>query len=246
MKQIDGYSIPDVFDAYKMMFWNLHDVTSILKAYNMVQWSKYIDHWSRTHGQRFTTPYQRGEILMVDLGAMNYGFELAYSHPVVVLYSTLDMLFVIPGSSKRFGCGKKDTIDATSANDGFNKNTGLLLNHMRWIHKNRVKQTTGTLTSSRILEKIEKYNLTLNEEYHKEVADRARVTRQLRADKFNLAQQVEQQKQEILNKQSEISESQLELENYKKGMVEGLEKLKEQTSDETALELINLLLLQKN
>lgn len=239
MKQTDGHSVSEVYDAYKMMFWNMHDLTSKLKAYDMVQWSKYIDHWSRTQGRRFTTSYQRGEILMADLGAMNFGYEFGYTHPVVVLYETLDMLFIIPGSSKKFGQNKSNIVDATRVNDGFNKDTGLLLNQMRWMHKSRVKQTTGNQTSPQVLEKIEKFNLQLNHEYQKEVQQRAKTAKQLRADRYHLTQQIKQQQEEIFNKETEIKRIQSEFGQYKKTIEDGLEKLREQISNEETLELIN-------
>lgn len=212
MKQTDGLQVPDVSEAYKLMVWNMHDITSKFKAYNMVQWIKNIDHWSSTYGQRYTTAYSRGEILMVDLGAMNYGYEFSYPHPSVVIYETLDMVFIVPGSSKKFGTGQRGIINATSVNDGFDKDTGLLLYNMRWIHKNRIKHSTGRQTSPRVLKEVEQFILQLNHEYHQGVQVRAQSSRRLRTNIYHLHQQIQQQAQAIQKKDQDIQQKTKEIE----------------------------------
>jgi len=207
MKQTEGQQVPDIAKSYRLMLWNLHDVVSNFKAYNMVQWAKYIDHWSSTQGRRYTTAYSRGEILMADLGAMNYGYEFSYPHPCVVVYETVDMLFVVPGSSKRFGRNHRGIIDATRANDGFDKDTGLLLYNMRWIHKNRVKHTTGRQTSPRVLQDIEQFILKLNHEFHQEIRQRAQSNKRLRANVYQLHQQIQQHRQTIQDNEQKLQEN---------------------------------------
>ncbi|WP_405131062.1 hypothetical protein MHB43_31810 [Paenibacillus sp. FSL H8-0317] len=216
MKQTDGQQVPDVVNAYKLMLWNMHDITSKFKAYNMVQWTKYIDHWSNTYGRRFTTNYSRGDILMVDLGAMNYGYEFSYTHPVIVVYETLDMVFVVPGSSKKFGIHQQGVVDATSANDGFDRDTGLLLYNMRWIHKNRIKHATGRQTSQRILKKIEEFNLRINHEYHQEVQRRAESNKKLRTKVYDLNQEIRQLQNSINQNEHKLIQSETKIQTQER------------------------------
>lgn len=192
---------------------------------------------------------------MVDLGAMNFGYEFSYSHPAVVLYSTEDMLYIVPGSSKKFGLGKRGIIDAMNALDGFDKDTGLLLYNMRWIHKNRVKHSTGKQTSQRVLKNIEDFILRLNHEYHEEVKRRAQSNKRLRTnvhllhqETHRLQQIIHEKEQVIEHKEQMILKHERRLEKYRNHFdkMDGIiELLKKQHLSSEIQELIGSLALEK-
>ena len=72
-------------------------------------------------------------------------------------------ILVAPCSSKKFGRGFTDIIDAR-VSDGFAKNTGIQIEEFRWVNKNRVISKVGKV-SPRILEEINKAKLkALSEE----------------------------------------------------------------------------------
>src|SRR5690606_4887240 len=116
--------------------------------------------------------YNRGDIVMVDLGATNYGHEFQYTHPTVVLWSTKYKVYVVPGTSSKKRLDKPESIakDIIKANildhnkmyDGFEKPTALLIWDARWVDKKRIVSGVLGKASSRILDLIdaETYKLT--------------------------------------------------------------------------------------
>lgn len=198
-KSSPGRSEPAVFDEYKKMTWNLIEVVGELDVYNMGQWVKHVDKWSDTRGKTHTPKYHRADILMVDFGAMNYGFEFSYEHPCVVLVERKHQLLVVPGSTKKFNSGHPEHLDAYPS-DGFQRNTGLLLEAARWVHKNRVVSNTGRKASQRIIDAIEQHNLSYNSMHRKAIEEKNKEIRQLRLVDYQQKQQiadlqVEQQRQ---------------------------------------------------
>jgi hypothetical protein len=117
-----------------------------------------------------TTYYEPGTILMVDLGATNMGNEPMYEHPCVVLINDFKMVLVAPCSSKKYGRGHANVIDATPA-DGFHVNTGIQMGSFRWIDKKRVTNVMGAVTDPTLLHRMEMYILNLFPAYHTAAAD---------------------------------------------------------------------------
>ena len=115
----------------------------------MAHWTNNADRWISNRTTTNTTGYARGTIIFADLGATNFKYEPSFTHPCVVLDQNRNFILVAPCSSKKYGKGYPEIVDATPA-DGFSCNTGIQTNGIRWISKNRVISTIGT-TSSRIL-----------------------------------------------------------------------------------------------
>ncbi|MBR0426659.1 MAG: type II toxin-antitoxin system PemK/MazF family toxin [Clostridia bacterium] len=93
------------------------------------------------------TKYSLGEIFLVDLGWNNYDREFAYIHPAIVIKETATKIFIVPCSS---GTPRKDKIgniypkfEVGTANDGFQRNTVVMLYEARYIDKNRIISRLG-------------------------------------------------------------------------------------------------------
>lgn len=87
------------------------------------------------------------------------------------------MMMVVPCSSKKYGKGYGGIIDATTS-EGFRKNTGIQIESVRWIHKNRVISTVGKVEST-VLNKIDTYLLNTIPTYKKEKVRFNVINRQL-------------------------------------------------------------------
>lgn len=215
-----GSQLPVVYNEFKKMTWNVIDEVGKWNVYKMGQWTKHINKWSSTMERTYTTKYSRGNILMVDFGSFNYGFEFSYEHPAVVLVERKQHLLVVPGSTKKYNSPFPEYIDA-SPSDGFARNTGLLLEQMRWIHKNRVVTNTGQTASQSVLNAIEEYVLNYVELHKIRIAHKNKELRQLRALNFNLNQQVQQQATQLTQLQGEfghLNESYIQLKNHNENL----------------------------
>ncbi|MGF7033473.1 mRNA-degrading endonuclease toxin of MazEF toxin-antitoxin module [Paenibacillus mucilaginosus] len=189
-KTVPGNSVPEVFDAYKMKVWNLIDYVGQFPAYGMANWSLYYDRWIHNFGYENKQTYKRGDIVMVDLEATNFRYEPSYEHSAVVLVNRYNTVMVVPCSSGRYGKNYPDIIDATAA-DGFSHNTGVQIEALRWVHKNRVLGKVGH-TSAGLMNKIDEHQLkliptarkirNLNGYLLKDVADRDSQIAKLQAE----------------------------------------------------------------
>jgi len=157
-KSANGKSNSDAVNSYKSIIWNLIENIGEFSLYEMAHWNAFIDRWLHNRQTLNKSTYKRGEILFVDLGADNFRFEPSFTHPCIVLINRKTSLFVVPCSTKKFGQGHFDIIDAYSGKDGFSQNTGIQIEATRWVNKNRVISSVG-FTSPRVLDEINKYML---------------------------------------------------------------------------------------
>ena len=118
-------------------------------AYEIALWIESNEKHLFASSQNNFTKYNLGEILLVDLGWNNYDREFAYIHPAVVIK--------VPCSS---GAPRKDKngniypeFEVGTPNDGFQKNTVVMLYEARYIDKNRVISILGK-TSKQFFDKI--------------------------------------------------------------------------------------------
>lgn len=126
-------------------------------AYEIALWIESNEkHLSALHQNNFTK-YNLGEILLVDLGWNNYDREFAYIHPAIVIKETATKIFVVPCSS---GTPRKDKkvdiypeFEVGTPNDGFQRNTIVMLYEAKYIDKNRVISRLGK-TSNQFFDKI--------------------------------------------------------------------------------------------
>lgn len=126
-------------------------------AYEIALWIESNEKHLSASRQNNFTKYALGEILLVDLGWNNYDREFAYIHPAVVIKETATKIFIVPCSS---GTPRKDKngniypeFEIGMPNDGFQKNTVVMLYEAKYIDKNRVISRLGK-TSTQFFDKI--------------------------------------------------------------------------------------------
>ena len=179
-KSIPGKDNPDIYAPYAYSLLNHSDLTRDFSVYEMGHWINYNDRWIHNKNSNNTTGYRRGSILFIDLGATNYRYEPSFTHPCVVLAENRDFIFIVPCSSKKYGYGFPEIIDATPA-DGFSCNTGIQTKSFRWISKNRVISKLGQV-SAPILDKIDNAILQLIPTYNKTIMQKDNEISQLQSD----------------------------------------------------------------
>lgn len=158
-------SDPELLDIYKLKMWNVMDYLQELKIYDLAQWIIAHDRVLANLIRDNTAKYKRGDVLMVELGASNFKYEPSFEHPAVVLHNDFRKLLVAPCSSQKFGKGYPEVIDADPSDGGFKKATGIQMNDVRWISKNRVATRLGTITNQSLLNKIDDYMLKFLPKY---------------------------------------------------------------------------------
>ncbi len=181
-----GKSHNDVFDTFKLAICNIIEIQSALSKYDMCSWIAYTDRWIDNQSSTNTRNYGRGAIVYTDLGAQNFRYEPSHSHPCVILKEKRDTVLIVPCSSKKYGKGYSDIIDA-SVSDGFSVNTGVQIHSFRWVHKNRIISAAGRVSSD-LLDKIDIEMLKLIPTYKLEV-------KRLNAQIASLQQEIEKLKQ---------------------------------------------------
>lgn len=180
-----GNSDTDVFDTFKLAVCNIIEIQSALSKYDMCSWIAYADRWINNQSSENTRSYGRGSIVYADLGAQNFRYEPSYSHPCIILKEKRNTVLVVPCSSKKYGKGYSDIIDASTA-DGFSVNTGVQVHSFRWVHKNRIISAAGRVSSG-LLDKIDTEMLKLIPTHKLEV-------NKLNAQIANLQQEIEELK----------------------------------------------------
>lgn len=126
-------------------------------AYEIALWIESNEKHLSASQQNNFTKYSLGEILLVDLGWNNYDREFAYIHPAIVIKETATKIFIVPCSS---GLPRKDKngniypeFEIGTVNDGFQRNTVVMLYEAKYIDKNRVISRLGK-TSDQFFNKI--------------------------------------------------------------------------------------------
>lgn len=166
-KTIDGKTDDYVHSSFKKIIWNVIDEVREFSIYEMAHWINNMDRWLHNRKCKENLKgYRRGDILLVDLGANNFRFEPSFTHPCIVLQDRRNTIYAVPCSTKKYGKGYPEIIDATSA-DGFKSNTGIQIESARWIHKNRIVSKNGKV-NSRVLNEIDLYLLNNIPTYRRE------------------------------------------------------------------------------
>ena len=116
-------------------------------AYEIALWIESNEKHLSAIQQNNFTKYNLGEILLVDLGWNNYDREFAYIHPAIVIKETATKIFIVPCSSATPRKNKNGEIypeyEIGTINDGFQKNTVVMLYEARYLDKNRVISRLG-------------------------------------------------------------------------------------------------------
>ncbi len=139
-------------------------------AYEIALWIESNEKHLSASQQNNFTKYSLGEILLVDLGWNNYDREFAYIHPAIVIKETATKIFIVPCSS---GLPRKDRNGNVypefvigTVNDGFQRNTVVMLYEAKYIDKNRVISKLGK-TSNQFFNKIYNKHILIDLSYQK-------------------------------------------------------------------------------
>ena len=168
-KKTLGETNHELLDLYKQIIWNIIDLTNKFSVYEMSHWINNKDRWIYNRNTDNRKEYHRSCIVIVDLGATNFRYEPSFAHPCIVLVDRFNSMLIAPCSSKKYGKGLRNIIDAKKDIDGFSIDTGIQIESIRWVHKNRVVSIAGH-ASPRIMEAIDKYILSITPAYRREKA----------------------------------------------------------------------------
>lgn len=208
-KQTSGKNNSTLYPLYAFSLTNLTDFTKNFSTYEMSHWINNNDRWIHNRNSQNTIGYKRGRILFIDLGATNFRYEPSFTHPCIVIAQNRDFILIIPCSSKKYGKGFPEIIDATPS-DCFSCNTGIQTKSFRWVSKNRVISSIG-FASSRILNLIDQKLLSLIPTYQKELI--------LKNSKISqLTNELHTANESILNLQNSLSSKERELALLKKSL----------------------------
>ncbi len=126
----------------------LNNFTDFVKFMKVVELSSIIwsmNRWINSKGKFNSKTFATRDIVEVDLG-IGYGFEMSYRHPCIILKdSNAGFCLVVPCSTGKYGKKNKFIIDGTKT-DGFEENTGVLIDAIRCISKTRITNKVGQIT----------------------------------------------------------------------------------------------------
>ena len=138
-------------------FKNIKLMLTEQSAYEIALWIESNEKHLSALQRNNLIKYSLGEILLVDLGWNNYDREFAYIHPAIGIKETTTKIFIVPCSSGNPRKDKKGNIypefEVGTINDGFQKNTVVMLYEAKYIDKNRVISRLGK-TSSQFFDKV--------------------------------------------------------------------------------------------
>lgn len=185
-KIIPGKRKEKLFAYYNKAIESYFKYLSSLDAYEMGQVTNAIDHF--LNDKKMEKPseddYRRGCIVLADFGFTNFGFEFSYPHPAIVLAQSRYHVFVVPCSTKKFGKGYSDVLDGYQS-DGFEENTGVILNGMRWCSKTRLICKIAT-ASKRILTQLDAFQLAKIPLYKELIEEKGSMIKKLQEENENL------------------------------------------------------------
>lgn len=186
-----------LYPIFSHAYTNLLDIMRNSSTYEMAHWTNYIDRWLLgRQTQNNTVGYKRGTIVFIDLGSGNFGHEPSFTHPAVVLAQSKDSILIVPCSSKKYGRGFPDIIDATPT-DGFSSNTGIQTRSLRWISKNRVVSTIGKVSSS-VLDSIDNELLKLIPSHTKQLLEKEQELSEQKEEISTLYKRISSLEDELL------------------------------------------------
>ncbi|RCW41663.1 type II toxin-antitoxin system PemK/MazF family toxin [Paenibacillus prosopidis] len=163
---------PILYDQWKLKMWNIMDQLQKESVYNLGHWTIFHDRWlANLTASKVTTTYNYGDIVMVDLGATNFGSELQFEHPCIVLVNDFTSVLVIPCTSVKPHKKKyPDELDGL-VTDGFRNPTRIRLHGIRWVDKKRITQKVSVITNKVLMKSIDEYIIGQFPTYHAQLLD---------------------------------------------------------------------------
>ncbi|MED4419950.1 type II toxin-antitoxin system PemK/MazF family toxin [Schinkia azotoformans] len=125
-----------------------------LSAYETASIIKEKGYWEKFKTKNSKWKYERRDIVLVNLGASNYGIEASYKHPCIIYANGYYDVFIIPCSTGRYKLAdKSDYILKGEKSDGFKEPTGIQLDKIRFIDKTRIDgKILGKVTNDKFNE----------------------------------------------------------------------------------------------
>ncbi|MGN7170833.1 type II toxin-antitoxin system PemK/MazF family toxin [Paenibacillus cellulositrophicus] len=229
-KRIKGLTVSTLADSYKNSTWNMMDTIHDSDAYTMLNWVLHIDRWINNIGKEYKTKYNRGEIVFVEWGAMNFGYEPSYEHPGVIIANAYNTVLIAPCSSQTYGKSINGIIDLPITDaTGLTDNSGVAANAVRWISKNRILNRLGIVSNKIILDQVEDYILkkvfysNVNEGYYmNEIFDLKKEKAVLEIDLENTKEQLGKTKNHLSEMKDETRLLLDDIENLLKSKAPGI------------------------
>lgn len=113
-----------------------------LSAYEVASIIHDVGHWQKSRKKvelkKKPWKYQIRDIVELNLGSTNYGYEASYKHPCIVYANLYDAVLVIPCSTGRYSVNSPWIIKGEPS-DGFLRPTGIQLDKIRIVDKFRIR-----------------------------------------------------------------------------------------------------------
>lgn len=172
-KKVAGESSIEIKSNMYPFLKKLFTYIEKLDAYQIAAIILDMGHWEKSRLKSFdknTKPYKYNlrDIVMVNLGATNYGYEASYKHPCIVLANGFNWILAIPCSTGRYDV-KSDYIIKGEICDGFKEKTGIQIDKIRVVDKWRIEENIkGSVSAS----KFKEINDKIIEKYFEQIQKR--------------------------------------------------------------------------
>lgn len=160
---------PEITELFNQQLNNYKDYVLSKSVYQIGQVCNGIDHYldDKLYATQDQTHYERGEVLWVDFGCMNLGSDFEFPHPAIVLAETNYHILIAPCSTKKYSHNIPEILKVGEA-DGLKSATGIMLDSISYVSKNKVINRLDSKVNEKVMLKIDKYRLG-NNEYHRRV-----------------------------------------------------------------------------
>ncbi|MED1953575.1 hypothetical protein [Brevibacillus centrosporus] len=177
-----GENNTPVFQGFYLVMCNIKEKIRKFSVYDMGHWSVFVDRWLNNFTYVNNNTYQRGQIVKVDLGANNFRYEPSYSHPCIIIAASKDNILIVPGSTKKYGSRYNNIISVPNTPGGFARPTGLQMEGVRWVHKNRITSSVLGNADVSVLKQVDEYLLKSNVTVKNTLRAQENVIKAVRAD----------------------------------------------------------------
>jgi mRNA-degrading endonuclease toxin of MazEF toxin-antitoxin module len=139
-KFIKSISHPDIKTNKPHFINKFSNFLDTLSAYDVASIIHDVGHWEKFKYPTKRKPwhYRRRDIVLVNLGSLNIGYEASYRHPCIIYHNGYNDVLVIPCSTGRYSV-ESDYIIKGEPSDGFHEKTGIQLDKIRVVDKNRIE-----------------------------------------------------------------------------------------------------------
>lgn len=191
-------------------------------AYTLMNWVIHIDRWIDNLSKDVKTKYNRGDIVYVEWGAMNFGYEPSYEHPGVIVANGYNTVLVAPCSSQTFGKGHNGVFDLPKTDaTGLTDDTGVSANAARWISKNRIINRAGSVLNIKVMDQVDEFLMNqtffykvVKASYENEIFDLNRDKASLEQELADVKTQLEDTERQAEKRLEKLTEVKSELHSF--------------------------------